>query len=118
MVDVLDFIATADAMSLDVPLRLVDITEPNSSPVTNNVGRALLICSLKLPVLAYVNEPEQQSEERNHDTYSRIGGTAGSILWIMACCGMSVHVEIISVIRTSIAYLDRSKCRISKHSCL
>lgn len=96
--------------------RLVNVTEPNTSPVANNIRSVRLFSSHKLLVPTDVDESEKQSKKRYDNTYSSVGSASRCIVWVMARCRMSVHTKK-SHPAISKAYLDRNKCRIWRHSC-
>lgn len=73
--------------------RLVDVTEPNTSPVANNIRNVRLFSSHKLFVLTDVDESEKQSKERHNNTHSSVSGTSWCIVWVVARCRMSVHIK-------------------------
>lgn len=73
--------------------RLVDVTEPNPSPVANNPSSARLFSSRKLLVFANVNESENQSKKRHHNTHSGVSGTPRRVVGIVADCRASVHAK-------------------------
>lgn len=73
--------------------RLVDVTEPNPSPIADNPSSTRLFSSRKLLVLANMNESKNQSKKRHHNTHSGVGSTSRRVVGVMADCRMSVQVK-------------------------